>query len=636
MCGIAGEIWFDGERLERGWSRRAGELMRHRGPDGDGVFAEPGVALVHRRLSIIDLEGGAQPMPYAGERLWLTFNGEIYNYRELRTELEGRRLAFRTRSDTEVVLAAYLAWGVDAFARLDGIFAFGLWDRAARELYLVRDHLGVKPLLYHRDAGGLRFASEFKALLAHPAVDARVDPAALRQYLELGYVLTPRTIVAGVAKLPAGHYLRVRGDGVTVREYWDLAAVVREDKAGGPSDAERGAAFDHLLDATVAQQMVSDVPLGSFLSGGLDSSTIAYFAQRHAQGALATFSMGFDEASFSEAAYAERVAQHLHTDHHQATVRAKTLDELRELVWFYDEPLGDTSIVPTYDLAHLARRHVTVALSGDGCDEILAGYDTYLADLLQRLYARVPERVHRWLVEPLVALLPSSYRKVSLDFKMKQFVANARATPERAHYGWRSLLDARETAALAGRADAGDEEPFVAYRAHFDAVAGAHPLDQALYVDLKTWLVDDILTKVDRATMACGLEARVPFLAPRVVEHALRLPVHLKLHGFQRKVILKRVMRDRLPATIVGRKKRGFNAPVSHWLRGPLRGPVDELFAAGSSTILDLRSTVLRDIWREHLSGALDHGYKLWTILSLALWEQRVLRSDWKTIPDTV
>jgi asparagine synthase (glutamine-hydrolysing) len=626
MCGIAGEVRFDGSAGDPAWSHRAAELMRHRGPDGQGVFDEPGITLVHRRLSIIDIEGGTQPMAYADGRYWITYNGEIYNYRELRAELEARGHAFRTRSDTEVILAAYAAWGVDALPKLRGIFAFGLWDRVERALLLARDHLGVKPLLFHADATGVRFASEFKALLAHPAVARRVDPQSLRQYLALGYVMAPRTIVAGVAKLPAGRYLRIRAGRVHEAAYWDLAAVACDVADAGPSDEEHTQAFDALLDRTIAEQMVSDVPLGSFLSGGLDSSAIAFYANRHAAGGLQTFSMGFEEASFSELAFAEQTATHLRTVHRQEIVHPKTLDQLGDLVWFYDEPLGDTSIVPTYDLAHFARRHVTVVLSGDGSDEILAGYDTYVADRFQRLYARLPGWLHRGLVQPLVERLPSSYRKVALDFKIRQFVAHAHTSLERAHFGWRRMLDEHESDALIGTPARPEDDPFLPYAEHFAAVAGAPTLNQLLYVDLKTWLVDDILSKVDRATMASSLEARVPFLAPPVVEAALRLPMHLKLRGLERKVVLRRLMRNRLPAAIVRRKKRGFNAPVSQWLRGPLRHDVSELFRARAGSVVDFGNPVLQQLWAEHCSGAVDHGHKLWTVLSLALWERRVLQ----------
>ncbi|MBM4268328.1 MAG: asparagine synthase (glutamine-hydrolyzing) [Deltaproteobacteria bacterium] len=630
MCGIAGEVFFDGSPISREWMRHAGETLRHRGPDGDGTYAAPGVGLVHRRLSIIDVEGGRQPMSWAGERYWITFNGEIYNYEALRGELEGRGARFRTHSDTEVLLAAWEAWGLDALRRLSGIFAFGLWDRDTRSLLLARDPLGVKPLLFHESAGGIRFASECKALLAHPAVAPEVDAQGLRDYLTLGYVLGPRTIVAGVRKLEPGHYLFAQDGRVRRGAYWDLAAVMRASDGGEGArsrgtDQERIEAFDACLDAAVHRQMVSDVPLGSFLSGGLDSSSIAYYAQRHARGALQTFSMGFDEASFSETAYAREVASHLGTSHHEGTATGKTLDELRDLVWYYDEPLGDTSIVPTWDLAGLARRHVKVALSGDGCDEILAGYDTYVADLFQRAYARLPASLHRGIVRPLTSLIPATDRKVALDFKIRQFVLHAHAGPERAHFGWRTMFDDDDVCALAGQRTAGASDPFDAYVRHYDAVRSAPPLDQSLYVDVKTWLVDDILTKVDRATMACGLEARVPFLDVAVVEAAMRLPGRLKLRRLERKVALRRIMSGRLPDSILSRKKRGFNAPVTRWLRGRLREDVSDLFASRASTLVDLGAPALQSLWREHLDGRADHGFKLWTILCLGLWEERVL-----------
>jgi asparagine synthase (glutamine-hydrolysing) len=468
------------------------------------------------------------------------------------------------------------------------------------------------------------FASELKALLAHPRVRREVDAEGLQHYLALGYVLAPRTILRDVRKLPPGEFLLATREGVRTEAYWDLGALARAPADPRPEHEQR-AGFDATLDRAVERQMVSDVPLGTFLSGGLDSSTITYFARRHATGVLETFSIGFDEPSYSELAWARAAAAHLGCAHHQEAVRPPALDALGRLVWYYDEPLGDTSIIPTYHLARLARGRVTVALSGDGSDELLAGYDTYLADRFQAFYAHAPAWVRERVVRPVAAWIPSSYRKVSLDFRVKQFVENAHRSAERAHYGWRSMLAPDERRALTGSPPGDGDGPFAAYARHYDAVAGAGALNRSLYVDLKTWLADDILTKVDRASMACGLEVRVPFLAPEVVACAMRLPPALKLRGLRRKYVLKRVMRGRLPRRIVGRRKRGFNAPVSVWLRGGLGDDVDALLRERRSALVDLRSPVVERLWREHRTGAVDHGTKLWTILSLVLWERHVL-----------
>lgn len=622
MCGIVGELSFQPQPVPEDWIRKACSLMRHRGPDGEGVHLEGPLALGHRRLSVIDIDGGAQPMTYAGGRYRITYNGELYNFRELRRELQGLGSEFTTDSDTEVVLAAYAAWGIESLRRLDGIFAFGIWDRDAKTLLLARDPLGVKPLLYQMDSTGIRFASELKALLAHPAVAPEVDDAGLQEFLALGYTLAPRTIVRGVRKLPAGHCLVAVDAPAEPDSYWDLASAVR-DAAEARPERDQIDRFGAMLDRTVKMQMVSDVPLGTFLSGGIDSSTISYYASRHTS-ELETFSIGFREPSFDESAYAQRVAELLKSAHHVRTAEAPSPDELDKLVWHYDEPLGDTSIIPTYSLARCARERVTVALSGDGADELLAGYDTYLADRLQQVYSYVPGWLHRHAVRPVARWIPSTNRKVALDFKIKQFVEHAAGSPEQAHYGWRSMLNEAERRSVTG-AEPG-HSPFAAYATHYDAVPGADPLNRSLYVDLKTWLVDDILTKVDRASMACSLEVRVPFLAPDFVLNAMRLPARLKLRKLERKYILKRLMKGRLPGTILKRKKRGFNAPVSAWMRGALRDHLEGLLAGRSSSIVDLGSPVVAGLWREHLAGEADHGHKLWTLFSLVLWERNVLR----------
>lgn len=627
MCGIAGEIVFDARVPEESWARDACQIMKHRGPDGDGIYRADGVALAHRRLAIIDLAGGCQPMPYADGRYTITFNGEIYNYRELRAELSALGYVFATSSDTEVILAAYAAWGVGSFPRLNGIFAFAIWDAAQQELILARDHLGIKPLLYHHDGAGLRFASELKPLLAHPAVKRETDPEAVQDYLTLGYVLAPKTIIRDVYKLPPAHYLRAGGGQVSLARYWNLADAAQSDDLYGRPEAEILGGFDDLLRATIGQQMVSDVPLGAFLSGGLDSSTICYHAADFTAEPLRSFSIGFDEASYSELDYAQQAADHIGTRHTQEVVRPEGgLAAVEALVWFYDEPLGDTSLIPTYYVSQLARQQVTVALSGDGGDELLAGYDTYVADRLQAWYARVPGWMQRGVVQPAAALLPSSYRKVSLDFKIKQFVAYAHQTPEAAHFSWRRMFSDAERAALAG-ANGAPSGTFERYAAHYDDVPRANPLNRSLYVDIKTWLVDDILSKVDRASMACSLEARVPFLAFPLVEYAMRMPPGLKMRGLERKVALKRLMKGRLPEGLIHRKKRGFNAPTTLWMRGDWREPVDDLLRQRASRIIDLGCPALLDLWRQHVSGQGDHGYKLWTLLSLLLWERQVLNA---------
>jgi len=624
MCGIAGEVSYQKHEITPQWVHHACGAMSHRGPDGDGFMDDGFVALGHRRLAVIDLAGGVQPMSYH-DRYTITYNGEIYNYRQLREELRQEGMSFQTNSDTEVILAAYAFWGVDCLKRFNGIFSFAIWDNEAQTLLLARDHLGVKPMLYHHDEQGLCFASELKALLAHPRVSAEISPEALDDYLMMGYVLSPRTIIQDVHKLPPAHFLLVREGNIRIEQYWDLAEATQSQKTIA-NEAEAIETFSNFFRNKVQEQMVSDVPVGAFLSGGIDSSSISVFANQFTPHQLKTFSAGFSEASYSELDYAELVARHIDTDHQQDIIPPQSLETLSNLVWKYDEPLGDTSLISTYFVAELAREQVTVVLSGDGGDELLAGYDTYLADKAQSIYRRLPSFIHHGLMLPFTNRLGSSYKKVSWDFKLKQFVSQAYTTPERAHFGWRLMFRENEVTGLTGTTH--DYHPFDTYSKHYDDVASASRLNQSLYVDIKTWMVDDILAKVDRATMACSLEARVPFLAPDFVEHAMRLPDTLKLRGLQRKYILKQAMRKHLPDDVIDRKKRGFNTPVGIWLRGDLAREIDDMLTRADSQLIDLAHPTVKTMWAEHKNGQVDHTFKLWTLVSLLLWEESVFKQS--------
>jgi asparagine synthase (glutamine-hydrolysing) len=626
MCGIVGYTTVVRDpTLGARFLGAACAVLRDRGPDGEGIWTTDGVGLGHRRLSIIDLGGGAQPMSYGDGRYWITYNGEIYNYREIRQDLAGYGHRFRTSSDTEVILAAYDEWGAEAPKALRGIFAFGIWDSRERRLFLARDHVGVKPLLYHyRSDGRLIFASELKAILEAECVPREVDRGGLADYLALGYVLGARTVLRDVWRLPPGSSLIWEAGRIRVERFWE--PPVRDGQCSAPSrcEAEQVEEYATLLAKTVARQMVSDVPVGAFLSGGVDSSTIAHQMRAHTGHVLQTFSMGFREPSYSELGYAARVAAVLGTDHHAEIVEPDLAATLPALVRQFDEPLGDTSIVPTYFVSRLARRHVKVVLTGDGADETLAGYDTYVADRLQQLYRRLPLGLRRGVIAPASRWIRPTRRKVGLGYKLRQFLAHADGTPEAAHYGWRLLFETAERDALLG--GAGCYDPFATYREYYDRVATTHPLDRALNVDLNTWLASDILTKVDRASMAVGLEARVPFLDVDLLEFTLRLPPALKMRGFRRKVVLKQAMAGKLPAFVLERRKSGFNAPVSDWLRGGLADLARDLLG-GTSDLIDLRSPMVGRLWHAHHGGHEDHGFRLWNLITLLMWEREVLRA---------
>jgi len=621
MCGIVGAVSTQADALGFPALRDACTTMRHRGPDGEGIWNDRHCGLGHRRLSIIDLANGGQPMSYADGRYWITFNGEIYNYRELKSTLAGLGHRFRTDSDTEVILASCAEWWTDAPRRFRGIFAFGLWDRDERTLLLARDHLGVKPLLYSARPDALIFSSELKSLLTAGA-QPRIEPTAISDYLALGYTLGTKTVIANVQRLEPGTTLTWRDGHIVIQEFWD-AAPFAESVHSSKSDVEYTNEYGERLAASVKAQMVSDVPVGAFLSGGIDSSTIAYSMRQHTPQRLRTFSMGFQEPSYSELPIANQVAEEFGTEHWTEVVTEDVSSVLPKIVRALDEPLGDTSIVPTYFVSRLAARHLKVVLSGDGADETLAGYDTYVADALQTRYSRLPGFVHRSVVRPVAQLIPDSRRKVSLNYKVKQFIEHAHGDWRRAHYGWRLLFDEAMRAALLGAAAQG-HDPFEEYSRYFERVRRADRLNQALYVDIKTWLANDILTKVDRATMSVGLEARVPFLDPQLVEYSLQLPMHLKMRGAKRKVILRRAMKGKLPAVVLTRRKSGFNAPISAWARQSLRPMVDDLLTI-PSTILDVDHPRVQRMWREHKSGEADHGFRLWALISLLLWEREVL-----------
>jgi asparagine synthase (glutamine-hydrolysing) len=623
MCGIAGYATSSGDNgLDESFLRRTCETLRHRGPDGDGVWLAAGVGLAHRRLAIIDLASGAQPMSYLG-RYHITFNGEIYNYRELRQRLAGKGHRFQTSSDTEVILAAFAEWDEDAPMQLRGIFAFAIWDAERRRLFLARDQLGVKPLLYSADPSAIVFASELKAILEAPSIPRDIDREGLADYLALGYAIGEKTILRGIRRLRAGSTLTWDAGHTRLQRYFDLAPEVL-----GPSDTRSDAKlieeFDGRLEEAVRLQLVSDVRVGAFLSGGLDSSAIVEHMRRRTSQAPLTFSMGFAESNFSELGYAQEVARFLRTDHRQELAKGDIAAELPTLVRAFDEPLGDSSTIPTFQVSRLARSQVKVVLSGDGADEIFAGYTTYTADALQRYYRALPEWLHRGIALPLSRSLPPSRRKVGLDYKLRQFVAHAHGSPERAHFGWRLLFDQPARLALLDES-AGGYDPFDAYQTFYDEVRGAEPLNRSLYVDIQTWLVNDILPKVDRASMAVGLEARVPYLDHELVGFAMRLPRRLKMHGLRRKVVLRLAMRGRLPESVLRRRKSGFNSPVSDWLRGPLR-PVMEDALGRPSTLVHAAHPTLQGLWRAHLGKRVDAGFPLWTLLTLLLWERHVLR----------
>ena len=623
MCGICGIVDWEGPDAEA--VRAMSRALVHRGPNAGGLAIRKPAVLAHRRLSIIDLSDDAnQPMADKSGRYSITFNGEIYNYRVIRTELERIGIRFRTKSDTEVLLYAYITWGSECLQRLNGMFAFAVWDDFDKRLFLARDRMGEKPLYYSRLAGGgLVFASELKALRLHPMVSRRINPRAVSQFLSLNYVLGDECIIEGVQKLPPAHYLIVESGKSNVPLcYWDLAKHFREKRSFG-SDKEATDELNLLIKDAVDIRLVSDVPLGAFLSGGLDSSTIvAAMTRLRPPRQNLTFSSGFTEKSFSELPKARFMAQVLGVQHYDQIVDGNTATALETIVQCADEPFADTSIIPTFFLSRFAAQHVTVCLTGDGGDELFGGYETYIADRIHGLVHTLPSPIIGLLNLLTDALVPSSFDKVSLDYKLKKLLSGAQLKQDFAHYHWRTIFSQAEKQELV-RAERHDDvlsvDPCLSFLTHVRAVEDLHFLDRAMYTDIKTWLVDDILHKVDRASMANSLETRAPFLDHKLVEFAASLPVSFKVHGLQKKYLLKKSQRPFLPRHIVDAKKRGFNAPVSHWLNGVLAESIKRITHEGPLQEW-LNGDVMAKLWDDHKSGRRDNGLKLFGILCFGLW----------------
>lgn len=603
------------------------DRLAHRGPDASGVEDLGPVVLGHRRLSVIDVsETNNQPLFDVDHTVAIAFNGEIYNFREIRAELERAGASFRTQGDTEVVIEAYKRWGEDCLQRFNGMFAFALWDIPRQRLLLARDRAGEKPLFFAEvPGGGLAFASEPRALRAHPQVGREVDPIGLAHYLTLNYTLGRHTLLKGVRRLPPGHWISLEaGRPPVLRRYWDLAAVFR-DKPRFFSEADAAEQLLSLMDDAVRMRLVSDVPLGAFLSGGVDSSAIAAAMARELPASqVHTFSMGFGEPSFDEVDSARAVAAHLGLDHKDKIIGSNVEKILQALVAAADEPLADTSVIPTYLLAEFSRQYVTVVLSGDGGDECFAGYETNVADRLHHALRWMPGGLARGLSRVADGLLPVTFSKVSLDYKIRHFLKALHLEFPRAHASWRNIFSPgeREEVMQGWWGDvAGDvaADCFAEFEPHYAEVASCHFVDQASYVDIKTWLADDILVKVDRATMAHSLEARAPLLDHRLIEFAASLPPEWKLRGLRKKYLFKESLRGRLPGWVLDRKKEGFNSPMTKWLAGPLRPLAQD--ALHSATLHEwVRPDAIERLWREQDARIRDNSLKLFGLICLSLW----------------
>jgi asparagine synthase (glutamine-hydrolysing) len=626
MCGLAG--FFHGQGTPPGdWQLVLEAMSRtlvHRGPDDEGYWVDEFVGLGHRRLSIVDVETGHQPMSNEDGSVWLIFNGEIYNFPELRHVLEGKGHQFHTRSDTETIVHAYEEWDTRCLERLRGMFAFALWDARRRHLFLALDRLGKKPLYYARIGAALVFASEIKALTAFPGFDRSLDLEAVSDYLSLLYVPREKSIFRAVRKLLPGHYLLADTRQSAVRQYWDIdfTPAAHDERRAARDLAER-------LREAVAIRLRSEVPLGAFLSGGLESSAVVGLMAQATAAPVMTASIGFSEPAFDELPYARLAAQHFRTDHREYLVTERAVAALDDLVWHYDEPFGDASAIPTYYVAKLARERVTVALTGDGGDESFAGYRRYAFDVREN---RVRSWVPTGLREPLFSLLGRLYPKGDVlpqVLRGKAFLANVARAP------WEAYLHSVSGTAEADKLRLLNPDVTRALGAYrtadlfaelYHAAPAADALSRIQYIDFKTYLPDDILAKVDRASMAHSLEVRCPLLDHPLVEYAAALPSHLKLRGSRSKLILKAAVADLVPAEILRRTKMGFAVPVATWLRGELRPVVEEAVLRADHQLFD--SDTIGRMWRQHLSGRRERTAELWGVLVFNLWHKRWMHGD--------
>jgi asparagine synthase (glutamine-hydrolysing) len=604
-----------------------GDRIAHRGPDGEGAWVEPGLGLVHRRLSIIDLTSGDQPLGNEDGSVQVVFNGEIYNFQELRARLETRGHRFRTRSDTEVLVHLYEEEGERLVERLRGMFAFALWDRRKRRLVLARDRLGIKPLYYYRDSEKLLFGSEIKAILAYPGVGRTLDVGALESYLAFGMVPGEQSIFQHIRKLAPAHVLTVQGSSLDAspRRYWQLHL---EPDHSTPAE-EWQEAVRAKVDEAVRLHMIADVSLGAFLSGGLDSSAVVACGVGASATPLQTFSIGFAEEAFSELPYAREVAGRFSTRHTEEVVTPDAVSLLDDLTYYYDEPFADSSAIPTFLVSRLASRHVKVALSGDGGDEAFGGYARYAHDLKEAALRRcLPAWFRRLALSPLGRIwpkadwLPRPLRAKTLLTNLSLDGGSAYAnTLTVCRQPLRRRLLARDLAASLN-----GHQPEEVIRAGHALAPPEDPLGGMISADVATLLPDDFLVKVDRASMAHGLEVRPPLLDHELLELAARVPSRWKVHGGQTKWVFKEAFRDRLPTAAVDRPKHGFEMPVDAWLRGPLRGRFEDSVLRPGARVADLIDTdTARRLYRSHLRGVGRHGGTLWALLVLARWAERYL-----------
>lgn len=627
MCGIVGIVDLKGRKIERETIKAMADQIIHRGPDDEGFFIGDGVAFGARRLKIIDLETGHQPQCNEDGTIWITYNGEIYNFLDLRRELEGKGHIFKTKSDTEVIVHLYEEEGEEGLKKLRGMFALGIWDGRKRRLLLARDRIGKKPLYYTIFGSTAIFSSEIKGILKFGKVDRKLDLNALDLYLTLEYIPSPLSIFKGIKKLMPGHYLIFDERGVQEKSYWEL------ERVEVPSNIEEiKEELRKLIKESVKLRLISDVPLGAFLSGGIDSSTIV--AMMHSLGVdpLMTFSIGFEEKSYNELKYARRIAELFETQHHEFVLKPSALELIWELVNYLDEPMSDFSIFPTYLISKMARKYVTVILSGDGGDELFGGYEHYLAEKLERLLRKYLFKIPAAIFPIIFHFLPPKDVKKGIINRIKRFSEGLKFPPELSHFRWMLYLDNPTKRRLytsdflfkiERNGEIYERKPFLWI---FEKMKSFDDINRDLFLDLKSYLVDDIMVKVDRMSMACSLETRAPLLDHKLAEFVFSLPGNLKVRGFTTKWIFKKSMEGILPKEIIYRQKEGFSIPIKKWLREEFRGLMEDYLSEERIRKGGLFNySEVKRIKEEHIKGIENHSHRLFALLLFEIWREKYL-----------
>ena len=630
MCGIAGIVGRQGPDPKRNeLVRRMTSTLVHRGPDGEGYADLDGCSLGFRRLSIVDIDGSIPPYSNEDGTICTVCNGEIYNSQELRARLEAQGHTFHSNVDTEVLPHLYEEYGADLVSQLDGMFAFAIWDESRRILVLGRDRAGEKPLFYWTRNGEFAFASELRAILTHPEVQRTLDPVGLQQYLLHDFFPAPVTPITAVHKLPAAHFLVLSNGEITIRRYWDLADYFTIDSLPEQNFEETADELGNYISRAISRRKRSDVPVGIFLSGGLDSSTLlAYLARQEGQG-IPVFSLGHADHTFDESRFARETARHFHADYHELILDESDLAEgLRKVGKGFDEPLGDTSTIPTHLLSQFARHRVKVILSGEGGDELFAGYPTYLGDRYADLYCRLPLTLRHGLQRFVRSIVPVSMGNNSFDYLLSRFLDGVNRDRIARHHCWFGSLSPERQARLLCRRlleQLSGEDPFRAARQMLSGKKFPDSLSELLYTDFTMYLQDNLLTKVDRASMLASLEARAPFLDHELAEYVAGLPSVFKLRGIMTKAILRQTTRSMLPADILKRRKRGFNIPFSRWLLSGLGEKLRSRFSAERVNARGIfNPSGVKELLEEHLSGNYDHRKPIYTLLAFDLWCDKV------------